>query len=259
MHEADMAKRCWMVIVVAVACVWPGTAYAQLKVLHSGGFAAPYREVLPTFEIESGLTVTSTLAASQGAGPDSIPSLLRKGGSVDVVIMSREGLDEVIREGRVIPETAVDLAQAPLAVAVRSGRPKPQISSVETFRQAVLRATSVNFVSTTGLYLTEKLFPALGISEEMARKANGSSLENLLSTNVDMVLRPVSEIANLSGFEYVGTVPKEIQFVSVFSAAIVKGSSHLDTAKRLIAFLSSEQVRAAARRSGMEPSAVPAK
>jgi molybdate transport system substrate-binding protein len=228
-------------------------AFAQLSVLHSGGFAAPYRELLPAFERSSGLTVISSLAASQGNGPDTIPALLRTGIAVDVVIMAREGLSEVIADGRIVAGTAVDLAQTRLGAAVRAGVAKPDITSVEGFKQAVLRARCVNLVSTTGLYMTERLFPSLGIAEEVARKVNGARMAELAETTVDLVLRPVSEITNLPGFDFVGPVPNEIQLVTVFTAAIVNGSKQFDAAKRLIAFLSSEEGRAAARRSSMEP------
>ena len=148
--------------------------------------------------------------------------------------------------------TAVDLAQSPLGLAVRAGAPKPDITSVEGFKQAVLRARSVNFVSTTAVYMNEKLFPSLGIADAAARKANGDSLANLPSTQVDLVLRPVSEIMRLPGFDFVGPVPEQIQFVSVFTAAVVTGSKQADAAKRLVAFLSSDEALAVAKKNGME-------
>lgn len=235
-----------------VVAFWPAVACAQLTVLHSGGFAVPYRELLPAFERSSGVTVTSTLGASQGGGPTTIPSILRRGAAADVVIVSKEGLADLIAEGRIVPGTAVDLAQAPLGVAVRAGAPKPDISSVEAFKQVLLRARAVNLVSTTGIYLTETLFPRLGIGAEMARKANGSSVADLPNSPVDVVLRPVSEIVDVPGFVLVGAAPNEIQFVSVFTAAIVNGAQHPEAAKRLIAYLSSEAANVVARRHGMD-------
>ena len=86
---------------VAVALLWPSPALAQLTVLHSGGFAAPYQEVLPTFENTTGLKVASTQASSQGQTSNTIPSRLRAGMAADVVIMTREGLTELVAEGRI--------------------------------------------------------------------------------------------------------------------------------------------------------------
>ena len=84
--------------------------------------------------------------------------------------MSKEGLGELLAEGRIIPASAVDLAQARLGVAVRAGAPKPDISTVEALRHLLLRAKSINALSTTGLYLTDKLLPNLGIAGEVTSK-----------------------------------------------------------------------------------------
>jgi hypothetical protein len=76
-----------------------------------------------------------------------------------------------------------------LELAVRTGAPKPDITSFEGFKQAVLRARSVNFVSTTAVYMNQKLFPSLGIADAVARKANEDTLADLPGTKVDLVLR----------------------------------------------------------------------
>ena len=166
--------------------------------------------------------------------------------------MAREGLDELAVDGRIVRGTIVDLARAPLGVAIRVGTPQPDLTTVEGFKQAVLRARSINYVSTTGIYMTEKLFPSLGIAGEAARKRNEASLGDLPKTGVDLVLRPVSEIVAVPGFEFVGLVPQEIQYVTTFSAAVVTNSKQLDAGKRLIAFLAT-QSRDAAKRVGMQP------
>jgi molybdate transport system substrate-binding protein len=238
--------------VLGLACLWQSGALAQLSVLYSGGFAAPYREVMPEFEKSTGLTVTSTQAPSQGAGSNTIPALIEGGAVVDVVIMTREGLDELTADGRTLRETVVDLARAPLGVAIRLGTPRPDLTTVEGFKQAVLRARSINYVSTTGIYMTDRLFPLLGIAGEAARKRTEDSVGDLPKTSVDLVLRPVSEIVSVPGFEFVGPVPQEIQYVTTFSAAVVTNSKQLDAGKRLIAFLASRS-RDAAKRVGMQP------
>ena len=238
--------------VLGLACLWQSAAHAQLRVLYSGGFATPYREVLPEFEKSTGLTVTSTRALSQGSGSNTIPALIRGGADVDVVVMTREGLDELAADGRVVRETVVDLARAPLGVAIRAGTPRPDLTTVEGFKQAVLRAHSINYVSSTGIYMAEKLFPSLGIADEAARKRNEASVDDLPKTSVDLVLRPVSEIVSIPGFEFVGPVPQEIQDVSTFSTAVVTNSKQLEAGKRLIAFLASH-THDAAKRVSMQP------
>lgn len=238
--------------VVLLTALAPVSAFAQLVVLHSGGFAGPYRELLPAFEKASGMTVDSTLAASQGNGPDTIPALLRRGVAADVVIPSTEGLDALVRDGRIVAGSAVTLAQSPLGLAVRAGAVRPDITTVEGFTQAVLRARSVNYVSTTAVYMNGKLFPSLGIADAVARKANADSMANLPKSDADLVLRPVSELINLPGFDLVGPVPAQVQFMSAFSVAVVSGSTHVDAARRLIAVLSSGEAMAVATKHGME-------
>jgi len=85
----------------------------------------------------------------------------------DVVIMSREGLDELIAEGRIVAKSDADLASTPLGLSVREGAPKPDISSIDAFKQTLLRAESITFPdSTAGIYMMSKLFPQLGIATE---------------------------------------------------------------------------------------------
>jgi molybdate transport system substrate-binding protein len=167
--------------------------------------------------------------------------------------MSKEGLGELIVEGRVIPASAVDLTQARLGVAVRAGTPKPDISTVDAFRRMLLRSKSINALSTTGLYLTEKLLPKLGIAGEVTGKIKGGTVATVATGEVEIAIRPVSELVNVPGIDFVGPVPEEVQYLSIFSAAIVAGSKQVDAGERLIHFLGSEPAEAAIRRGGMDP------
>lgn len=239
------AKKC-QILFIAILLALPSALHGQLNVITSGGFARANQELVPTFEKRSGITVTTTRGASQGNGPNTIPAQIRRGVTADVVILSKEGLGELITEARIIPGTAVDLAQARLGVAVRAGIPKPEIGTVEGFKSMVLRATSINAVSTSAVYLTEKLFPKLGIGKEVASKIRDTG-------ETEITIRPESEIVNTAGLEFVGPVPEEIQFVSVFSAAIVAGTKQPEVSRQFIEFLASADAQGAIRKSGMEP------
>src|SRR6201981_2427834 len=116
------------------------TASAQLNVLISGGFTGAYQQLLPEFERTSGIKVTTGSGASQGAGPQTIAAQLTRGVPADVVILSREGLSELIAAKRIAPGTDVDLARVPLGVAVRAGTPKPDVRTVAAFKQVLLKA-----------------------------------------------------------------------------------------------------------------------
>jgi molybdate transport system substrate-binding protein len=241
-------------LLFAVAFLSPLPSFGRLNVITSVGFAAAYNELVPDFQKSSGITISTKHFASQGNGPDTIAAQLRAGAAADVVIMSKEGLGELLAEGRIIPASAVDLAQVRLGVAVRAGTPKPDISTVEAFRHMLLRSKSINALSTTGLYLTEKLLPKLGIAGEVTGKIKGGgSLAPLASGEVEIAIRPVSELVNVPGIDFVGPVPEELQYLSIFSAAVVAGSKQVDAGHRLIHFLGSEEAEATIRTSGMDP------
>jgi molybdate transport system substrate-binding protein len=156
-----------LMLVVAAIVALPAPAFAQVKVLMSNGFHAAYREILPNFEKRTGVSVTTSTGASQGDGPDTISAQLRRGVSADVVIMSKAGLTDLVTDGKIAAGTEVDLARSPLGLAVRAGNPKPDISTVEAFKQTLLRAKSITFQSVTVIYLRDKLLPQLGITENV--------------------------------------------------------------------------------------------
>lgn len=244
------------ILVAGVFLAAPVHADAQLKVIVSGGFRGAYETLLPEFERATGIQVTTTSGASIGNGPTTIPSQIRHGVAADVVILAREGLDGLIAEKRIVAGSDVDLARSLIGMIVRAGMPTPDISTVERFKQALLQAQSIAVsTSASGVYLTTTLFPRLGIAEAVARKviASDAGAQEVSSGRAELGLQQVSEVLRVSESQFVGTIPAELQRITVFSAAIVGGSSHVAESRRLIAFLSSANAAAAIRRSGMEP------
>ncbi|HEX5228071.1 MAG TPA: substrate-binding domain-containing protein [Bryobacteraceae bacterium] len=237
-----------------IALVAPSPIWAQLNVITSGGFAIPLRQIVPAFERDSGISVQTTLGQSQGGGPNAISAQLDRGVPADVVIMAREGLDGLIAERRIVPGSDVNVAQTPLGVAVRAGAPKPDFSTVAAFKEVLLRAKSITFPSsTTGIYMMNKLFPQLGIAAELAAKTTHTGVADVAKGNTELAIQPVSELLHVEGADFVGTIPKEIQYISVFSCAAVKDGKQLESARRLIAFLQSPAARKVIQNSGMEP------
>ena len=230
---------------------------AQLNVLMSGGFAAAYEQLLPQFERASGIKVTTGSGASQGTGPQTIAAQLARGVPADVVILSREGLSELIAAKRIVAGTDVDLARVPLGVAVRAGTAKPDVSTVEAFKQVLLKAKTVAVPgSTSGIWLATDLFPRLGIAEQINVRAmpRGTDATGMVAAGgADLAVLPVSEIVHAAGVDFAGSIAPEIQFVQVFSAAVVAGSGEIEGSKRLIEFLASARACEAISNSGMEP------
>ena len=229
----------------------------ELKVIISGGFSGPYEQLVPQFERTTGIKVATGSGSSQGKGPQTIAAQLARGVPADVVILSREGLTELIAQRWIAPGTDVDLARTPIGVAVRAGAPKPDVRSVEDFKRVVLQARTVAVPSSTsGIFLIEEIFPRLGIAGRVNVKATprGSGAAAMVATGeADIGLLPVSEIVHAQGVELAGVIAEEIQLHQIFAAAIVAGSTEMEAGKRLIAFLTSQSAAQAIRRGGMEP------
>src|ERR1700760_718523 len=156
----------------------------KLTVIISGGFSLAYHKVLPDFERSTGIAVTTLSGASQGTGPKTIKPQLEAGADVDVVIMSKEGLGELIAIGRIAAGSNAELATVPLGAAVRQGQPKPDIRTVDAFKRAVLGARLVAIpASTSGIFLKDEVFPSLGIADKGSLRgmARGTEATALLS------------------------------------------------------------------------------
>jgi molybdate transport system substrate-binding protein len=241
-------------VVLSVLATIPQNAFAQVRVMTSGGFAAPLREMLPEFEKSAGVSVEVILGKSQGGGPDTISAQLGRGVAADIVILSREGLNDLVSANRIVAHSDIDLAKTPLGLSVRAGAPKPDISTVEAFKNTLLRARSITYPSsTTGIYMATKLFPQLGIADAVIPKSSNAGIAAVAKGDAEIAIQPVSELLHVPGTDFVAILPEEIQYISVFSAALVTGSDRSSDAIKLIAFLGSEKAKAAIRNSGMQP------
>ena len=148
---------------------------AEIRVITSGAFTEAYKKLVPIFEAASGHKVISSFGASIGNAPDSIPSRFARGEKFDLVILSEGGLEALMKDGKLVPGSRVDLARSQIGVAVRKGTPKPDISTVAALKQALLNAKSVAYsASASGTYLSTEMFPKLGIAEQMKVTAKGS-------------------------------------------------------------------------------------
>ena len=232
------------------------SAMAQLEVMISGGFNGPYNAMLPEFQKMTGITITTKSGASQGSGPKTIKAQLANGTTADVVILSREGLTELIAAGKIIPGTDVDLAMAPLGLGVPTGTSKPDLSTTKAFREALIKAKRIVVPgSTSGIYLTKELFPRLGLTDQISVTVTerGSQATTLLAAKeVNVAIQPSSEIVNVAGVDYVGRIPNELQLIQTFSAAIVAGSTQRESAQKLIQYLSSPKAIDPIKNSGMD-------
>jgi molybdate transport system substrate-binding protein len=256
MHSA-WSRHGALLVLVATLLIWPLAVTAQVKVIISGGFSGPYEKVLPQFERTTGIKVTTGSGSSQGTGPQTIGAQLASGATFDVVILSREGLEDLMKAGRIAAGSDVDLARTPIGVAVRAGAPKPDVSTVEAFKRVLLNTRAVAVPSSTsGIFIMNDVLPRLGIADKVniKRSPRGAGAPALVvAGEADIAVLPVSEILHAPGVELAGVIAEEIQLNQIFAAAIVAGSKQVEPAKRLIAFLASDAAAEAIRHGGMEP------
>ena len=249
LSKANVTKS---IVIVVALLIWPIAASAQVKVLMSGGFRGAYERLLPEFERTSGIKVTTGSGSSQGNGPQTIGAQLARGGPADMVILSREGLAELIAANRIAAGTDVNLARVPLGVAVRAGDSKPDVSTVDAFKQAMLKAKTIAVPgSTSGIWLKSEPFSEK-INLKMTSRGTGAT-GMVAAGEADLAVMPVSEILHAAGVDLAGTLPTEIQLVQVFSAAVVAGSKEIEASKRLIEFLATPRASEEIKSSGMEP------
>jgi molybdate transport system substrate-binding protein len=182
---------------------------------------------------------------------------LEQGAAVDVVILSNEGLHELTEAGRIAAGSAVALASAPLAAAVRTGTPPPEIGTVAGLARTLSEARRVVMPgSTSGLFLRDVVFPKLGIAgtvRALMVPRGTESAAALAAGEADIALGPVSELVDIPGITVVGPLPDAVQLVQTFSAALLNGARHVAAARRLTAYLASEYSEAAIRGAGMMP------
>lgn len=233
---------------------------AEIHVMASGGFTATYNEVVPEFERKTGNKVVTVYGASMGGAPDSIPMRLKNGEPADIVILADTALDDLIKQGKVVAGSRVDLVRSVIGMAVKKGEHKPDISSVEALVSALLGAKSIAYsASASGTYLSGELFPKLGIAEKIKDKSKRVVSERVGDVvargDAEIGFQQVSELLPIAGVDYVGPLPEGAQKVTVFSAGIATGAKNPDEAKKLIQFLAAPAVYPAMRKYGLEPAA----
>jgi molybdate transport system substrate-binding protein len=251
----------WRMIALGVVSIllYAGLAHgAELNVMSSGGFTAAYRDLLPEFERATQNKVMTAYGASMGGAPDSIPSRLQRGEPADVVILAAPALDELIKQGKVVAGSRVDLARSIIGMAVRAGAPKPDISSVDALKRTLLQAKSIAYsASASGSYLSTELFPRLGIADQIKGKSKRIESERVGAVvargDAEIGFQQVSELLPIPGIDYVGPLPPEVQQVSIFSAGVAVGAREPEAGRALIKFLASSAAAPAIRKSGLEP------
>ncbi len=224
----------WPALAIAGLGVWTWTASAQaaeIKVLSAGAVKGIVTELAETFRQETGHTVTITPGTA--------------GEPADVVIVTDTVLEQLAAKRLVVADTRADLARTAIGVAVREGAPLPDISTVEAFKRTVLAAKSLVYTdpgrgATSGIHFAGVL-QRLGIADAVKDKTvlwpGGYAAEAIVKGQAELCVHQISEILPVKGVTLVGPLPRELQKISTYSAAVSTRAATPETARAFIAFV----------------------
>jgi molybdate transport system substrate-binding protein len=238
----------------ASTLIFAETARAdEIRVMASNAFKEAYLELVPQFEQASRHKVVTSFVGSAD-----IMKRMMAGENTDLVILAGASVDELIKLGKVVPGSRVDLAKSGVGVAVRAGAPKPDIGSRDALKLALLAAKSIGYSSgPSGTYLAG-LFQRMGIADEVKPKIRqtppGVAVGDLIARGeVEIGFQQVSELLPIKGIDFLGPLPPDVQQVTVFSAGLHVSAKEPGAAKTLVQFLTSPAALPVIKKKGMEP------
>jgi molybdate transport system substrate-binding protein len=254
--------RCLHVLAVAAALVSGSASAADVQVMISAGFYGAYSELGPAFERATGHRLVTTRGPSLGDSPEAIPNRLARGESADVVILDDSSAVDFVRRGLVHADSKVELARSEIGMVVKAGAAKPDIGSVDAFRNALLAAKSIAYSdSSSGTYLVTTLFGKLGVAEQVAAKSrkvrgppSGEPVAAVVARGeAEIGFQQVAELLHVPGVDFVGAIPAELQPKVFYSGAVTATARQPEVAQALVRFLASPASAATIAKTGLSP------
>ena len=227
-------------------------ATADLSIISSTGVSSIMHELIPAYERATGQRVSISYDTS-----NIIMDRLKRGESADLVILTAPLIDNLTQQGRLQAGSRTDMAKSGIGVAVKAGAPRPDISSVEAFKQTLLDTPSVAFTGTgaSGQYFAG-LVEKMGIGAEVKQKAKipagGLVAELVVKGEAALAIQMISELKAVPGADYVGPLPAPMQLYTVFSAGLMAKAKDPAAAKLMLDFMKKPQAQAIYRAKGME-------
>ncbi len=249
----------WAKLGAAGAIMMAGIANsAEIKVIGSPGTREPYTLLLPGFEKATGHKVTTTWG-----GVNAVAKRVADGEVADVVMLPAAQIDDLIKLGKLVAETRVNVATSGVGVAIRAGAPKIDASSSDGIRKALLAAKTIAYsAGPSGVHI-ERLIAKWGLTDQLKGKivppiptAGGPNLpigEVVARGDAEIGFQQVSELLPVKGIDYLGPLPADIQEITVFSAAVHKAAGPTDAARALLKYLTAPEAAPIIRKTGMEP------
>jgi molybdate transport system substrate-binding protein len=233
----------------------------DIKVLSTTAMKMVFEELSPSFERATGNKLDVTLGPSLR-----LEKQIGEGEVADVAIVSANGARDLVEQGRLIAGSAVEIAKSSIGVAVAKGAPKPDLSTAEGFKRAMLAAKSIACSKPvgggqSGVHIA-KVFADLGIAEQMQAKSKygaggpaGLAGLMVLRGEADIGIQQMAELMAVDGIDVVGPLPPEIQMVTPFVAAIPTNARHAAAGRAVIAFLITPNAKRVIKAKGLEPRA----
>jgi len=251
----------WCLTLAALLATCAACA-AEVHVMISAGFFGVYSELGPKFEQATGHRLVTIRGPSIGDSPEAIPARLGRGEAADVVIMDGVGADALAKRAALRPGSRVELARSQIGMVVRAGAPKPDIGTVEALKATLLAARSIAYSdSSSGTFLATRLFPQLGIADQIAAKSrkvrgppSGEPVAAVVARGeAEIGFQQVAELIHVPGVTFVGTLPLELHPGGTFAGAITTVATQPDAAAALLRFLSAPEAAPAITRAGFTP------
>jgi molybdate transport system substrate-binding protein len=236
-------------------------AGVEVRVLSANGMRQVMMDLAPKFERATGHRLNISIDSG-----GLIVKRVEGGETADVVMINRLGIDRLAETGKVVRGSIADLAASGVGVAIRKGSPRPDISSPEAFRRAMLAAKTISYTDpavggSSGVHIA-KVFERLGITQEVRPKlvlvrtpqqAKTMPGDMVAAGKAEIALHQMQELMAVPGIDIVGPLPGALQERFVFSAAVMTGAGNVEAAEALIEFLRTPEARAVIKAKGMEP------
>ena len=230
---------------------------AELKVYSTIGVQAALEELTPKFEKESGhkLNITWATAAI-------LVKRVQAGESADLYVLTKQSLDALAKESKVSPGSEAAFASSGMAVVVKKGAPKPDISSPDAYKQTLLKAKSIAYSNpasggASGVFFAKSL-ERMGIADQMKDKTHfpppsGNSANLVVSGEVELAVQQEPEVMSVAGVDVVGPPPGDLNNITIYSAGIGPDTKEPNAAKALIKFLNTPDAAAVFKARGLKP------
>jgi molybdate transport system substrate-binding protein len=245
-----------LIIMIGVFGLTSSGSAAEVKVLTAGAFKQVVLALVPDFEKQTGNKVVVDNDTAGG-----LKKRIEGGEMFDVAVITPAVLDELAGAGKIAAGTRVNLASVGIGVVVKEGAPKPDVSTVEAFKRALLEAKSVAYIDPTsggssGIYV-DKLLERLGVADQVRPKAKlkkgGYVAEIVVSGEAEIGVHQISEIVPVKGAALAGPLPKEIQNTTTYAAGLSASPQNKEAAQALIKAFSGPAAAAVLKSKGMEP------